>query len=101
MEETRLVAAIRQLHEKGLVTQQFTQVLDHVRKLGNLGAHAADEPVSPDEARLALDFTTQVLRNLFEIPAELDRLAQRGQQVQAQGAVTGEASSPSSPPLSN
>jgi hypothetical protein len=44
-------------------------VLDHVRKLGNVGAHASDEIV--DEA--SLRFTTQVLRDLFEVPAELEK----------------------------
>lgn len=46
-------------------------MLDRIRKLGNIGAHAGDEDVDEDSARQALRFTTQVLRNLFEIPAEL------------------------------
>jgi hypothetical protein len=38
--------------------------------------HATDEKVDEQTARRALRFTTQVLRNLFEIPAELGALDQ-------------------------
>lgn len=67
-----LVARIEKLLEQGLITRQFGDVLDHVRKLGNVGAHASDEIVDEASANKALRFTTQVLRNLFEIPAELE-----------------------------
>ncbi len=66
-----LVGQIQELIDQGLITKGFGNVLDHVRKLGNIGAHAADESVNEEDARRALRFTTQVLRNLFEIPAEL------------------------------
>lgn len=66
-----LVGRIEKLIEQGLITKQFGDVLDHVRKLGNLGAHASDETVDEVSAERAFRFTTQVLRNLFEIPAEL------------------------------
>jgi len=49
-------------------------VLGHIRKIGNMGAHASDQEVSNEEAATALRFTTQVLRNLFEVPAELQKL---------------------------
>lgn len=45
--------------------------MDIIRRLGNLGAHATDERVDEASARRALRFTTQVLKNLFEIPGEL------------------------------
>jgi hypothetical protein len=70
--EGPLVARIEKLIERGLITKQFGDVLDHVRKLGNVGAHASDETVDEASAKKALRFTTQVLRNLFEIPAELE-----------------------------
>lgn len=66
-----LVARIEKLIEEGLITKRFGEVLDHVRKLGNVGAHASDVTVDEESARRAPRFTTQVLRNLFEIPAEL------------------------------
>jgi hypothetical protein len=67
-----LAKAVRAMIEKGLITADFARALGHVRKLGNLGAHATDEAMTAEEVHLALNFTTQVLRNLFEIPAELD-----------------------------
>jgi hypothetical protein len=70
-----LVARIRHLISEGKITAEFGQVLDHIRQVGNVGAHAGDQEVDEASARRALLFTTQVLRNLFEIPAELARLA--------------------------
>ena len=66
-----LVQRIRKLIEAGLITNGFGDVLDHIREVGNVGAHASDERVGEETARRALRFTTQVLVNLFEIPAEL------------------------------
>ena len=70
-ERTPLVARIRKLIDEGLITKEFSKALDQVRKLGNVGAHASNQTVDEASARKALKFTTQVLRNLFEIPAEL------------------------------
>jgi hypothetical protein len=71
VDEKTLVKSIQALIEKGLVTKQFGEVLDRVRKVGNVGAHASDETVDQDTAEQVWRFTTQVLRNLFEIPGEL------------------------------
>jgi hypothetical protein len=69
-----LVASIEQLIADGFVTKDFGDVLNHIRKIGNIGAHASDERVSDAELDRAMRFTTQVLRNLFEVPGELDIL---------------------------
>lgn len=69
-----LVKRIEKLIDNGLITRGFGDVLDHIREVGNVGAHASDEKVDETTARRALRFTTQVLRNLFEIPAELKNL---------------------------
>lgn len=69
-----LVQRIRGLIKKGLITTDFAGVLNHVREVGNVGAHAGSRRVDQLTAERALRFTTQVLRNLFEIPAELARL---------------------------
>jgi hypothetical protein len=67
-----LVQRIQKLIAEGYVTKQFGEVLDRVRQVGNVGAHASDETVDQETAEQVLRFTTQVLRNLFEIPGELD-----------------------------
>jgi hypothetical protein len=80
IKENRLVDSIKKLVDQGYITKDFSGVLDHVRKIGNLGAHHTDERVDDDSARQALRFTTALLRDLFEVPAEL-------QAIQAQGAA--------------
>lgn len=71
VEEKTLVKAVQKLVEKGLITNSFSLVLSHVRKIGNQGAHATDEHLTEQEVRSALSFTTQILRNLFEVPEKL------------------------------
>ncbi len=72
--ERNLVASIRELIGRGLITRDFGEVLNHVRKIGNIGAHYTDERITRIEAERALRFTIQVLRNLFEVPGELELL---------------------------
>jgi hypothetical protein len=70
-----LMRSIEKLIEDGLVTKQFGQALHHIRSVGNVGAHATDERVDDPTAERALEFTTQLLRNLFEVPGELSLIA--------------------------
>lgn len=79
---------IEELIERGLITQPFGEALDHVRQVGNVGAHAGEERVDEETARRALRFTTQVLRNLFEVPAELAKIEASIDDEAAEGAVT-------------
>lgn len=69
-----LVQSVEQMMADGLVTRDFRDVLTHVRKLGNIGAHASDEKLTATEVDRALSFTTQFLRNVFEVPGELELL---------------------------
>lgn len=71
VEERTLVQAVKKLVEQGLVTKSFESVLSHVRKIGNQGAHAGDEQLTTEEVEAAMEFTTQFLKNLFEVPEEL------------------------------
>jgi hypothetical protein len=54
IDEGPLVARIEHLMEEGLITKQFGDVLDAVRKLGNVGAHASDVTVDEESANRAL-----------------------------------------------
>lgn len=71
-----LVQSVQDMISEGLVTKDFGDVLTHVRKLGNLGAHYSDEVLTEAEVLRALRFTTQFLRNVFEVPGELEELKQ-------------------------
>lgn len=73
--EGNLFKSIEKLIQLGLVTTQFRGALDHIRAVGNLGAHASDERVNDAQAQHALSFTTQLLRNLFEVPGDLLQIA--------------------------
>ncbi|GAB3706300.1 hypothetical protein GCM10027598_08400 [Amycolatopsis oliviviridis] len=75
-----LVHSIQKLISEGYVTKDFEQVLSHVRKVGNMGAHHTDEDLSESDARRALLFTVQFLRNLFEVPGELMALESDGEE---------------------
>lgn len=72
--EKTLVKDIEKLAEEGLITANFVGVLGHIRKVGNVGAHAGDQILTREEVEKAMTFTTQVLRNLFEMPKELELL---------------------------
>ncbi|GFG77917.1 DUF4145 domain-containing protein [Mycobacterium paragordonae] len=66
-----LVGRIRSLIEQGFVTRQFGEALHDIRMVGNLGAHATDQRVDEAAAQRVMNFTTLLLRNLFEVPGEL------------------------------
>jgi len=72
--ERQLVTSIRKLVDDGYVTLDFKDVMTHIRKIGNSGAHYTDARLTAPEVERSLRFTTQVLRNLFEVPGELDEL---------------------------
>ena len=73
--ERTLVGSIRKLVDAGYVTLDFKDVMTHIRKIGNTGAHYTDIRLTSEEVERSLRFTTQVLRNLFEVPGELAELA--------------------------
>lgn len=75
-EKKPLIAAIEKLISEGHVTVEFGQALSHVRKLGNQGAHFTDAKMSTEDVDRALRFTVQFLRNLFEVPAELEAITE-------------------------
>ena len=72
--EKQLVSSIRKLVEQGYVTLDFKDVMTHIRQIGNSGAHYTDAKLTAPEVERSFRFTTQVLRNLFEVPGELDEL---------------------------
>ena len=72
--EQQLVTSIRKLVEDGYVTLDFKDVMTHIRQIGNSGAHYTDVLLTAPEVERSLRFTTQVLRNLFEVPGELNEL---------------------------
>jgi Domain of unknown function (DUF4145) len=74
IKERTLVASIEKLIEEGMITRDFGKAVHHIRKIGNIGAHYTDERLDRTEAERALKFTVEVLRNLFEVPGELEQI---------------------------
>ncbi|MFE1550876.1 DUF4145 domain-containing protein [Streptomyces sp. NPDC058718] len=81
--EKVLMKSIERLIDDGHVTRSFGPLLHHIRSIGNVGAHASDERVDQETAGRALRFTTQLLRNLFEVPGELKELTEGGATVRS------------------
>lgn len=75
--EKTLYESVKKLIAEGYVTQDFSKLLDHVRKIGNIGAHYTDARLDTAEVERAMRFTTQILRNLFEVPGELAALEEQ------------------------
>lgn len=70
----QLYKRVEKLIEEKQVTQVFAPALGYIRKIGNVGAHAGEERLSESEVRQAMTFTTILLKNLFEIPAQIEAL---------------------------
>lgn len=87
IKEKNLFESIRKLVDEGYVTLDFKDVMTHIRKIGNSGAHYTDVRLTAPEVERSLRFTTQVLRNLFEVPGELDELRREAEAADAEGPV--------------
>jgi hypothetical protein len=81
--EKQLVTSIRKLVDEGYVTLDFKDVMTHIRQIGNSGAHYTDARLTAPEVERSLRFTTQVLRNLFEVPGELGELRRDAEAAEA------------------
>lgn len=83
IKERQLVSSIKKLVELGYVTLDFKDVMTHIRQIGNSGAHYTDVLLTAPEVERSLRFTTQVLRNLFEVPGELNDLRREAEVAEA------------------
>jgi|SoiMethySBSTD1v2_1073268.scaffolds.fasta_scaffold556917_3 hypothetical protein len=71
--DAKLSAQLKELETKATLHPTMVEWADHIRLLGNVGAHpGADglETVSEDEARDVVRFLDELLRWLYELPAE-------------------------------
>jgi Domain of unknown function (DUF4145) len=71
--DAKLSAQLKELEAKATLHPTMVEWADHIRLLGNVGAHpGADglETVSEDEAREVVRFLDELLRWLYELPAE-------------------------------
>lgn len=81
--EGRLIDQIDWLAENDHITDQMKKVAHKIRLGGNLGAHPdADglKDVGKNEAAAVLEFLSDFLKYIYEIPARLDRLGTTGEE---------------------
>ena len=66
---------LKNMAQKGILQPQLAEWAKEIRLIGNVGGHFDPaESVSMDEAKQLLSFTEELLKYLFELPAELERL---------------------------
>jgi len=76
----RLVDQIKALVKSGHLANQLGEWADHVRILGNIGAHPGEDgldTVSKDEAEAVVRFLDELLRWTYEMPYELEQARQK------------------------
>lgn len=71
------------MQKQGLITSEFKQAIEYVRLIRNTGAHAGFD-VGRQSAEGTMRFTQQMLRLLFEVPAELARLTERPPELESE-----------------
>lgn len=71
----RLVDRLKALGEKGVLQPSLADWATEVRLLRNVGAHDFDpqKPVSVEDAKELLGFVRELLKYLYELPADLKR----------------------------
>ena len=69
-----LAKRLEQLSQKGILQPTLFEWSKEVRLIGNQGAHYnPTESISKEEAKQLLDFLQELMKYLFEMPAELER----------------------------
>lgn len=72
-----LFSKLQDLSEKGVFPGYFTQISDLLRKVGNMGAHAAEEELSVWDAELIDDFFRSIVDYVYVAPARIKRMELR------------------------
>jgi hypothetical protein len=73
-----LVARLQSLTSTGKLHPSLAEWVREVRLVGNRGAHFDPiEDVSPEDAKQLIGFVRELLRHVYELPAELNRRRSR------------------------
>lgn len=73
-----LYSQIEDLAQRALVTPPLKDWAHEVRVLGKAGAHAdVPDDVSPEDAKDGLNFTEELIKHVYVMPAEIRRRRQR------------------------
>ena len=69
-EKQTFIEYVNFLDAKGYIPPNGRQWVDEIRKRGNTATHEI-KLMTPDDALLVLDFTTMLLRFVYEVPSKL------------------------------
>lgn len=72
-----LFSQLQDLSTKGVFPGYFSQITDLLRKVGNMGAHAAQEELTIWDAELIDDFFRSIVEYVYIAPARIKRMEQR------------------------
>lgn len=72
-----LFAKLQDLSAKGVFPGYFIQISDLLRKVGNMGAHAAEEELSVWDAEIIDDFFRSIVDYVYVAPARIKRMEDR------------------------
>lgn len=72
-----LFAKLQDLSSKGVFPGYFTKITDLLRKVGNMGAHAAEEELSVWDAEIIDDFFHSIVDYVYIAPARIKRMETR------------------------
>lgn len=72
-----LIRKIENLITSDRIPPLFAEMAHLARKIGNLGAHFADETVTAEDVAVVLDFVEAILEYLYVIPAKVETVKNR------------------------
>lgn len=66
-----LVENLKELGSNGRIPPPLAQMADHLRKLGNIGAHAGEDQISPGDIPFMIEFAQAIIEYLYIAPAKI------------------------------
>lgn len=75
-----LYARLQRLAKAGSLPDTFIGMADHLKDLGNLGAHPGEIALDRDDVEVAADFMEAILEYLYRAPGQLEAVRERLQQ---------------------
>lgn len=83
-ETTELKDQIKELREKGLITDSLFDASHEIRHFGGFGAHPQDDGLDKTtkvEADAVFEFVQQILQHVYILPAKTKELARKRQEI--------------------
>ncbi len=69
--------ALNEMKEKGLVNDDIVEWAQQLRYLGNIGAHAGDDNIIPEDAKDSMDFLSAIIDILYNLNPKFDKFKTR------------------------